>query len=191
MGLANYYRRFIRGYARIATPLHKLTHKNAVFTWSLECQQAFDTLKSALVTAPVLQFPVFDKPFILHTDASNWAVGAVLCQEHEGREHAIAYYSRQLTTAECHYSTTEREALAVISAVKNFYPYLYGRTFTLITDHNPLTTLTKLRDVGGRLSRWILFLQQFDYTMVYKTGSLNTDADVLSQVPQCSLHIPL
>ena len=134
-----------------------------------------------------MQFPVFDKPFILHTDASNWAVGAVLCQEHEGREHAMAYYSRQLTTAECHYSTTEREALAVISAVKNFYPYLYGRTFTLITDHNPLTTLTKLRDVGGRLSCWILFLQQFDYTMVYKTGSLNTDADALSRVPQ-SVH---
>ena len=184
MGLANYYRRFIRGYAQIATPLHKLTHKNAVFTWSSECQQAFVTLKAALVTAPVLQFPVFDRPFILHTDASNWAVGAVLCQEHEGREHVIAYYSRQLTKAECHYSTTEREALAVITAVKNFYPYLYGRTFTLITDHNPLTTLTKLRDVGGRLSRWILFLQQFDYTMVYKTGSLNTDADALSRVPQ-------
>ena len=111
-------------------------------------------------------------------------MGAVLCQEHEGREHAIVYYSRQLTKAECHYSTTETEALAVIKAVKNFYPYLYGKTFTLFTDYKPLTTWTKLWDVGGRLPHWILFLQNFDYTMVYKTGSLDTDAVALSRVPQ-------
>ena len=137
-----------------------------MFTWTSTCREAFESLKQSLVTAPVLAYPYFDQPFILYTDASNFAFGAVLSQEHDGREHVVAFYSRQLSKAERN-STTESEALAV---VKEFYPYLYGHTFTLVTDHNPLTTLMKLKDVGGRLSRWIMYLQQFDYKFIYKAG---------------------
>ena len=87
------------------------------------------------------------------------AVGAGLSREDEEQEHVVAYFSRQLSKAERNYATIEREALAVVTAVKEFYPYLYRHTFRLITDHNPLTTLTKLKDVGGRLARWIMYLQ--------------------------------
>ena len=184
LGLANYYRKFVRGYASIAEPLHNLTRKSAKFVWTTDCQKAFEALKDALTTAPVLAYPKFEQPFILHTDASGWAVGAILSQESVGGERVIAYYSRQVSKAERNYSTTEREALAVVTAVKEFYPYLFGHNFKLVTDHNPLTTLTKLKDVGGRLSRWIMFLQQFSYEFAYKPGSRHTNADALSRIPE-------
>lgn len=183
LGLANYYRRFVWHYSDMAEPLHKLTRKSAKFVWSADCQKAFEALKRALTTAPVLAFPKFDRPFALHTDASGGAVGAVLSQEDKGQEHVVAYFSRQLSKAERNYATIEREALAVVTAVKEFYPYLYGHTFRLITDHNPLTTLTKLKDVGGRLARWIMYLQQFNYQFEYKPGSSHTNADALSRIP--------
>lgn len=107
------------------------------FYWTDACQNAFDTLKKALASPPVLILPSFDLPFFISTDASNGAIGAVLSQIVNGQEHPIAYWSRQLQKAERNYSTLEREALAVVSAVKHFYPYLYGHTFTLLTDHNP------------------------------------------------------
>ena len=108
-------------------------------------------LKSALTDAPELAYPKFDQPYILYTDASGWAVDAVLSQEDMGKEYVVAYYSCQLSKAEKNYSTTEREALVVVTAVKELYPYLYGHTFKLVTYHNLLTTITKLKDVGGRL----------------------------------------
>ena len=95
----------------------------------------------------------------------------------------MAYWSRQLDKSERSYSTIEREALAVVSSIKEFYPYLYGFHFRIITDHNPLTSLKGLRDVGGRLTRWILFLQQFDFIVEYKPGRLNSNADALSRIP--------
>ena len=133
----------------------------------------------------MLAYPKFDQPFTLHTDASGWAVGAILIisQESVGGERVIAYYSRQLSKAERNFFMTEREALAVVTAVKEFYPYLFGHNFKLVTDHNLLTTLTKLKDVGGRLSRWIMFLQQFNYEFAYKPGSRHTNADALSRIP--------
>ena len=100
----------------------------------------------------------------------GWTVGAGLSQEDKGQEHVVACFTRQLSKAERNYATIEREALAVITAVKEFYPYLYGHTFRLITDHNALTTLTKLKDVGGRLARWIIYLQQFNCKFEYNPG---------------------
>lgn len=119
----------------------------------------------------------------MHTDASDTAMGGVLSQVQDGQERVISYWSRQLHKAERNYSTIEREALAMVSAIKEFYPYLYGFTFTLVTDHNPLTSLKGLKDVGGRLSRWLLFLQQFQYQIVYKPGKHHTNADTLSRIP--------
>ena len=116
-------------------------------------------------------------------EASDVAVGAVLSQIRSGKEHVIAYSSRQLTKAERGYSTIEKEALAAVSAIKEFYPYLYGFTFELVTDHNPLTSLKALKDLGGRLNRWTMFLQKFDFAFRYRPGRVNGNADALSKLP--------
>ena len=184
LGLANYYRQFIKHFSEITEPLHQLTRKTTKgFHWNPSCQSAFDELKRRLVSPPILAYPDFSLPFVLHTDASATVVGAVLCQIQNGMERVISYWSRQLNKAERNYSTIEREALAAVAAVKEFYPYLYGFPFQLVTDHNPLTALKGLKDVGGQLTRWMLYLQQFDYTIEYKSGRTHGDADSLSRRP--------
>ena len=183
LGLTNYYRRFVENYSKIAQPLHNLLKKEKKFSWNPEAQDAFEKLKQRLVTPPILTFPDFAQEFIVHTDASDVALGGVLSQVQDGLEKPIAYWSRQLSKAERNYSTIEWEALAVVSAIKEFYPYLYGFSFTLVTDHDPLTSLKGLKDVGGRLNRWLLFLQQFQYRIVYKPGKGHTNADTLSRIP--------
>ena len=115
-------------------------------------------MKSRLVQPPVFSHPDFSVPFILHTDASETAVGAVISQCIDGKERVVSYWSRQLTKHERNYSTIEREALAVVSATKEFYPYLYGFSFQLVTDHNLLTSLRDIKDVVGRLTRWTQYL---------------------------------
>ena len=191
MGLSNYYRCFIPSYAAIAEPLHHLLRKNAkAFHWTSECEDSFNTLKTKLTTPPVLAFPQFKTPFIVATDASDHAIGGVLSQVQDGRERVIAYWSRQLQKAERNYSTIEREALAVVGAVKEFYPYLYGFQFKLLTDHNPLTSLKGLKDTGGRLARWLLYLQQFNFTFEHKSDSSNSNADTLSRMPPPSESLP-
>ena len=130
-----------------------------------------------------MALPNFSEPFILYTDASNTAVGSVLGQLQDGTERVVGYWSRQLKSAKRNYSTIERETLAAVSAIKEFYPYLYGRSFTLVTDHHPLTSLENLYDYGGRLTRWSLFLQQFDFKFEYRHGVAHTNADCLSCVP--------
>ena len=182
LGLTNYYRRFIKGYSSIAEPLHKLTRKTeGGFKWNSECQNAFQHLKHLLVSPPILAYPQFQLPFVVASDASGCAIGAVLSQEHEGEEKVIAYWSCQLSKAERNYSTIEREALAVVAAVKEFFSYLYGKSFNLLTDHNPLTSLRGLKDTGGRITRWLLFLQQFDIAIKYRAGKSNGNADGMSR----------
>ena len=125
LGLANYYRRFIEGYSVIAEPLHKLTRKSAAgYKWTGECGRAFLTLQQRLVSPPILAYPQFAHKFTLATDASDSALGGILNQVIDGKEHVISYWSRQLIKAERNYSTMAREALAVVAAVKEFYPYL-------------------------------------------------------------------
>ena len=135
------------------------------------------------MSPPLLTFPDFRQQFILYTDASDTAIGGILGQFQDGQERVICYWSRQLQKEECKYSTIEREALAAVSAVKEFYPYLYVFSFKLITDHNPLTSLKGLKDVGGRLTRWMIFLQQFDFQVEYKPGKNHQNADALSRIP--------
>ena len=143
-------------------------------------------MKQRLTTPPILAYPNFSHPFVLATDASGIALGGILSQTTDGKEQVIAYWSRQMNKAERRYSTIEREALAVVAAVKEFYHYLYGRPFTLLTDHNPLTSLQGLKDTGGRLTRWLLYLQQFDIKVLYRPGRCNGNADTMSRRPDDS-----
>ena len=127
LGLANYYRRFVQGFAQLAKPLHHLTERNFPFTWTDESQKAFDDLRHKLTSTSILVYPNFEEPFILDTDASNTGIGAVLSQiGNDGCEHVIAYGSRLLTKPERQYCVTRRELLAVIAFTKHFRPYLLG-----------------------------------------------------------------
>ena len=181
LGLSNYYRRFVEGFSKIASPLNRLTRKDAVFSWSPECQSAFQTLKDRLCYPPILSYPDFSHPFHLFTDASQTAVGYVLGQFLDGKEHVIAYGGRELSHAETHYSTTEREALAVVDGIKRYQPYLSGKKFYVHTDHGSLSWLMSVKDPTGRLARWALRLQQYDFDIIHRPGVANGNADALSR----------
>lgn len=142
-----------------------------------------------MTTTPILQYPDFNKEFVLTTDASIHAIGAILFQGEIGKDLPIAYASRTLNKAETNYSTIERELLAIVWAVKDFSPYLFGRKFKIVTDHKPLTWLFSIKDPGSRLVRWRLKLEEFDYEIVYKAGKMNTNADALSRPPIMNSNI--
>ncbi len=182
LGLASYYRRFVPGFAKIAHPLHQLLKKNIEWSWTEQCTKAFESLKKYLISPPVLAYPDFTKKFVLHTDASGNGIGAILSQHNEdGAERPIAYASRRLEKSERNYSTIEQEALAIVWAVKYFRPYLYGRNFSIATDHAPLRWLMTTKSPSGRMSRWQLQLQEYDIDIYYKPGKTNTNADALSR----------
>jgi hypothetical protein len=185
LGLASYYRCFIKDFAQVAAPLYQLLKKNAEFKIEQTQQQALDNLKTRLTTAPILQYPDFSKSFILHTDASFQGLGAILSQkDSRGKEFAIYFASRTLSTAEKNYSVTELEALAVIWAVKKFRPYLLYSEFTLVTDHIALKGLFNNPNPIGRIARWIATLQQYHYTIEYRQGKSHNNADALSRLPK-------
>ena len=182
LGLMSYYRRFVQNFSHIAASLHKLLKKDAVYEWTVVHEQAFQTLKGKLITPPVLKYPDFNQPFILTTDASGEGLGAVLSQGGITRDLPVAFASRTLNRAERNYSTTEQELLAIVWGMHYFRPYLYGRKFTVVTDHKPLTWIMNVKDPGSRLLRWRIMLEEYDYDIVYRKGALNTNADALSRI---------
>ena len=183
MGLANYYRRFIKEFSNTAAPLNALTRKGVKFCWTQSCADAFDKLKRALVSAPILAYPDFKQPFLLFVDASSTGIRFTLAQNQNGKEVVIAYNGRGLNRAEQNYCTTEREALALIEAIKKFQPYLHNRKFTVFTDHSSIRWLMNVKDGTGRLARWSLLLQQYDFGVAYRPGRENSKADSLSRRP--------
>jgi len=190
LGLASWYRRFVEKFASISAPLRSLLKKNAKWLWGPEQAQAFEQLKHSLSTAPVLACPDFDQTFYLEVDASNEGLGAALTQYQNDRQVVVAYASRLLSDAERNYSTTEKEGLALVWAVRKFKPYLEGYHFVAITDHVALKWLLKLHEPTGRLARWVMDLQQFDFEVRYRKGTLNRVADALSRQPVPDIPSP-
>lgn len=182
LGLAGYYRRFVKDFAQIARPLNDLQKEGVDYFWGEAQEEAFEKIRDILTSEPVLQYPRFDKEFLVTTDASQIALGAILSQGEIGKDRPVSYASRTLNKAERNYSTTERELLAVVWAIKQFRPYLWGRSFKVITDHRPLKWLMSLKDPGSRLTRWTVKLSEYDFEVIHKPGKMNTNADALSRV---------
>ena len=184
LGYVGYYRRFIKDYARLSTPLTELLKKEKEYVWTLARQQAFEALKRALVTAPVLKPPNWDVPFHVYIDASAFGVGSCLSQKDKnGKDHPIYFASRQMNAAEKNYTVTEREALAVIFSCKKFRHYLLGYKTVFHTDHSSLKYLVNKADLSGRIARWVLLLQEFDFTVEVRPGKHHDNADYLSRLP--------
>ena len=150
-GLCLYYQRFVKGFADIVCPLYRVTEADRAFCWTEECQQAFHELKRALTSPPVLAYRNQDGLFYLDTYASGMGLGAVLSQVQDGEKHVIAYYSRALSRTEQQCCVTRRELLAVVTAVKHFHHYLYGRHLRIHTDHGSLQWLMSFRNPEGQL----------------------------------------
>jgi hypothetical protein len=183
LGLVGYYRKFIPQFSKIAKPLNELLKKDKIWQWEQEQLESFHPLRSALIKKPLIQFPDFTKPFILTTDASGFAVGAILSQWKIGEDKPISFASRTLNQAERNFSVIERELLSIVWACRHFRPYLIGRSFSIVTDHKPLTWLFRVKDPSSRLLRWRLLLEEFDYDIQYKAGKKNVNADALSRYP--------
>lgn len=184
LGLTGYFRRFIPDYADTALPLYGLLKSGAEWDFDEGCQRAFEKLKAELKSEAVLRLPDFTKPFRVYADASGTAVGAILMQTDEaaGQEYAVSYASKKLQGAELNYPITEKECLAVVWALKTFRSYLHGQRFDVFTDHHALKWLLSTKELTGRLSRWSMFLQEFDMTIHYRPGAAQGHVDALSRI---------
>ncbi|UYV64813.1 K02A2.6-like, partial [Cordylochernes scorpioides] len=183
LGTVNYYRRFIPNAGEVLAPLSNLLRKGHRFAWGMAEQSAFETVKGILTSKPLLIHPTIGIPFILNTDASGIAVGACLQQEVNGTVRPIAYYSKRLTGPEIRYSTTEKEAYAVVLSLQHFKHLLVGSRVEVHTDHKPITYNKGSDYKNARLSRWAEIIQDFNVTFIYVPGKENTVADFLSRFP--------
>ncbi|MEW8115521.1 MAG: ribonuclease H family protein [Candidatus Thiodiazotropha endolucinida] len=202
LGFTGYYRRFVKGYASIVRPLNDLlighpTNKKAKkgrkpkskptnFVWGQEQEQAFWTIIERLTHPPVLAYADYKLPFKLHTDASSTGLGAVLYQHQDGRDRVVAYASRSLKPSEKNYPAHKLEFLALKWAITDkFHDYLYGSVFEAVTDNNPLTYILTTAKLDATGQRWVAALSAYNFTLSYRSGINNADADGLSRkVPE-------
>ena len=186
LSLCNFYRKFVKNYAEIAHPLSELVKKGMPerVQWTPECNIAFKTLKTKMITSPILAYADFTKQFILETDASGYAVGAVLAQKgDDGREHVIGYSSKKLKPAQQRMSATERELFAIRFAVQHFKHYLLGAPrFIIRTDHKSLEWLHQMKTDNTKLARWSLELEAYNYDIEHRAGSKSGNVDGLSRM---------
>lgn len=181
VGTFSWYRRFIADFSTIIAPITNLLKKSSKFVWSEECEESFKRIKEFLVTAPILTCPDYSKPFVVQTDASGFGLGAVLTQPSPDGDKVVCYLSRSLSKQERRYTTTERECLAVLWAIEKLRPYLEGVEFTVLTDHWSLIWLQNLKDPTGRLARWAVKLQQFQFKILHRKGKDMVVPDALSR----------
>ena len=183
LGMAGYYRRFMPGYCYFSAKLTPATKPRALgkVQWTGEMLEAFTSLCSAFSYFCVLYVPLASDQFLLHTDASGLGVGCVLNVCRDGEILPASFYSRQLRGAEVRYSATKLDALAVVESIKHFLHYLYGRKFTVMTDHKPLTSLMTSKTLNRRLHGMALKLMEPDMVIEYRQGAENENADGLSR----------
>eukprot|EP00745_Piridium_sociabile_P033382 TRINITY_DN571_c0_g1_i10.p1 TRINITY_DN571_c0_g1~~TRINITY_DN571_c0_g1_i10.p1 ORF type:complete len:1565 (+),score=261.65 TRINITY_DN571_c0_g1_i10:102-4796(+) len=183
LGLAGYYRKFVPNFATTALPLTEKTKGKQPdkVQWDDACEKAFGLLKGVLCNKPVLVLSDSDYPYTLRTDASGVGLGAVLMQDQGKGLHPVAYASKKLSDAERRYHTIEQECLAIVWGIRKFYPFLYGRHFTLQCDHHPLKYLDRIRPVSRRLMGWAMELQSHSFDFVSLKGVDNHGADYLSR----------
>ncbi|KAI7201342.1 hypothetical protein KC365_g18742, partial [Hortaea werneckii] len=182
LGLANYNRKFVEGYSKLATPLTSLTKKDIKFVWTEKQEKAFQQLKKACIQSPTLMLFDTKKPVQVETDASDLAIGACLTQEHNGKRHPVAYYSRKMTPAEQNYEIYDKELLAIVAALRHWRVYCEGATgLTIYTDHKNLQYFTTTKDLSRRHCRWSELLGQYKFDIQYTPGKDNGRADALSR----------
>ena len=201
LGFTGYYRRFIKGYAAIARPLNdllvgyatnpkakqkkKTQARKLKFHWGDEQQASFDKIIDKLISPPILAYADYTKPFTVHTDASSSGLGAVLYQQQDGQDRVVAYASRSLKQSEKNYPAHKLEFLALKWAVcEKFHDYLYGGKFEVVTDNNPLTYVFSTAKLDATGQRWVAALSDYDFTIRYRSGKNNADADGLSRLPE-------
>eukprot|EP00253_Pinus_taeda_P019666 PITA_19666 len=182
LGHARYYRRFIKNFSKITSPLFVLLTKNVEFKWTDDCEKAFDELKHQLYTAPILRGPDWALPFHISFDASDTAIGAVLGLEENSLPYAIYFISKNMTPAELNYTATEKEFLAVIYVINKFRHYITGYTTFVHTDHSAIKYLMIKLVTNARVTRWLLLLQEFDITIVDRPRKENVVVDFLSRL---------
>ena len=189
LGLSGFYREFIKNFAEIAAPLNNLTRDQVVFQWTAECESAFQTLKRALLSSPVLAFPQTNKDFLVEVDASKNAVGGVLSQRQDDDSiHPVAYYSSSLKDHQKGWSPYTQEAYALVLATRHWNTYLMGNAFTIFSDHNPLVYLKTKKEPKDIFARWITELEGFNFSVKYVPGKSNLKADALSRNENSSLN---
>ena len=186
LGFVNFYRKFVRSLASLAAPLTELTRKDVPWCWSDACQSSFLALKKAIVDAPDLSHPCFDQQFILETDASDFAIGAVLSQPvGSGSEELrpVGFFSCKMIPAERNYDVHDKELLAIVRALDHWSHYLLGSAFVvrIFTDHRNLIYFRDRRSLNARQLRWKMFLAQFQFNLAYRRGVDNVAADLLSR----------
>ena len=189
LGLLQYYGKFLSNFSSLLHPLNNLLKSSSKWSWSKDCELAFKAAKERLMAAPVLAHYDSKLPLRLAGDASNYGIGAVISHVYpDGSERPVAYASRTLSKSECNYAQLEKEALSLVFGVKKFHKFLYGREFTLYTDHKPLTAiLGQKREIpplaAARLQRWALIVAAYQYNIQYKPTKEHGNADGLSRLP--------
>ena len=181
--LVNFYRAYIPNCAALAYPLNNLTKRKVKFQWDDKCEVAFNALKQRLVSPPILAYPTRTGKLILQTDASGFAIGAILSQEQDGKEVVLAYASKTLTKSQQNYCTTMRELYAVVYFLRHFKHYLMGRHFDILTDHSSLVWIKNFKDADGMLSRWLTVIDTYDFSIFHRKGSQMRHVDALSRIP--------
>jgi hypothetical protein len=185
LGFGNFYKPFIADYARIARPLHDLTKKGVVFSWTSKQDEAFLELKNRFASNPVLATIDYNRPFTLQTDASAFAIGAMLTQKQDGTEKPVAFFSASLQPTEINYDIFDRELLAIVKSFRHWRQHLLGarHQITVLTDHNNLSYFREPHKISGRQARWMETLADYDFKLQHIPGHTNTVADLLSRRP--------
>ena len=194
LGLLTYYGKFLPNLANVLAPLYQLLRKDVKWNWGDLEQQPFNKSKEMVTLTALLVHYDPSKPLVLSCDASQYGLGAVLSQVCNGEETPVAYASRTLTKAERNYSQLEKEGLALLFGVKKFHVYLFGRNFTLCTDHKPLQSLLNVSKLipcmaSAHIQRWALTLASYEHTIKYKSGPANSNADALRKSPTITCNL--